>query len=77
MKSLRLQFFVIRFPKLKITLTALKDLKIIKPLICYAVKANSNKHILSFLAKKGSGADVVSEGELKKSIDNGIMLVKK
>ena len=50
-----------------------RSFKIIKPLICYAVKANSNKHILSFLAKKGSGADVVSDGELKKSIDNGIM----
>jgi len=33
--------------------------------ICYAVKANSNVAILKTLAKLGSGADVVSEGEIR------------
>ena len=46
--------------------------KNIKPLICYAVKANHNKKIIEILAKKGAGTDVVSVGELKKSIANGI-----
>ena len=46
--------------------------KKIKPLICYAVKANNNKHIIRHLAKEGCGADVVSKGELKKSLENGI-----
>ena len=34
------------------------------PLICYAVKANSNLEILSLLQAEGSGFDVVSGGEL-------------
>ncbi len=46
--------------------------KNIQPLICYAVKANHNKKIIDILAKQGAGTDVVSAGELKKSIANGI-----
>ncbi len=34
------------------------------PLVCYAVKANSNLNILHLLAQEGSGFDVVSAGEL-------------
>jgi diaminopimelate decarboxylase len=34
--------------------------------ICYSVKANSNLSILRLLAKKGSGFDVVSGGELER-----------
>ncbi len=34
------------------------------PLICYAVKANSNRAILTLLQEEGSGFDVVSGGEL-------------
>jgi diaminopimelate decarboxylase len=34
------------------------------PLICYAVKANSNLAILTLLREEGSGFDVVSGGEL-------------
>jgi diaminopimelate decarboxylase len=36
----------------------------VDPLICYAVKANSNLGILSVMAEHGSGFDVVSAGEL-------------
>ncbi len=46
--------------------------KINDPLICYAVKANANKHILKELKKRGAGADVVSVGELKLAISAGI-----
>jgi diaminopimelate decarboxylase len=35
-------------------------------LICYAVKANSNLHLLRLLAKHGSGFDIVSGGELER-----------
>lgn len=42
------------------------------PLVCYALKANSNKEVLAQLKKMGSGADVVSVGELKKAIKAGI-----
>ena len=43
-----------------------------KPLICYAVKANFNKNIIKTLANLGAGADVVSLGELKQCVTNGI-----
>jgi diaminopimelate decarboxylase len=43
-----------------------------KPLICFSVKANSNVEILKVLKKMGSGADVVSGGELLKAIKSGI-----
>lgn len=36
------------------------------PLICYAVKANSNLSILRLLAREGSGFDIVSGGELER-----------
>src|SRR5689334_10308438 len=40
-------------------------------LICYAVKANSNRAILSVLAKAGAGFDIVSGGELFRVIRAG------
>ncbi|MDZ7375967.1 MAG: diaminopimelate decarboxylase [candidate division KSB1 bacterium] len=40
--------------------------------ICYAMKANSNFHILKLLASLGSGADVVSGGELLLALRAGI-----
>ena len=36
-------------------------------LVCYAMKANSNQAVIKTLAKLGAGADVVSEGELKRA----------
>lgn len=39
--------------------------------ICYAVKANSNLHLLRLLAEAGSGFDVVSLGELQRVITAG------
>ena len=50
----------------------LKNFKKSKPLICFSVKANSNIQILKVLKKMGSGADVVSGGELLKAIKSGI-----
>ena len=41
-------------------------------LVCYAMKANSNQAVLATLAKLGAGADVVSEGELKRARAAGI-----
>ena len=41
-------------------------------LICYAVKANSNQAIIRELGKLGAGADVVSEGELRRALMAGI-----
>jgi diaminopimelate decarboxylase len=39
-----------------------------RPLICYAVKANSNLAVLRHFAGLGAGADVVSEGELRRAL---------
>src|ERR1700693_2915269 len=41
-------------------------------LVCYAMKANSNQAVIATLAKLGAGADVVSEGELKRALLAGI-----
>tara|TARA_B100000686_G_scaffold352046_1_gene452678 strand:+ start:2476 stop:3705 length:1230 start_codon:yes stop_codon:yes gene_type:complete len=46
--------------------------KNIKPLICFSVKSNSNLTLLKELSKMGSGADVVSIGELLKAMKAGI-----
>ena len=46
--------------------------KNVKPIICFSVKSNSNLAILKELKKMGSGADVVSIGELLKAIKAGI-----
>src|SRR6516162_2229459 len=41
-------------------------------LVCYAMKANSNQAVIKTFAKLGAGADVVSEGELKRARATGI-----
>jgi diaminopimelate decarboxylase len=41
-------------------------------LVCYAMKANSNQAVIKTLAKLGAGADVVSEGELKRARAAGV-----
>jgi len=41
-------------------------------LVSYAVKANTNQAIIGSLAQMGSGADVVSEGELRRALQAGI-----
>jgi len=43
-----------------------------RALVCYAMKANSNQAVIKTLAKLGAGADVVSEGELKRARLAGI-----
>ena len=46
--------------------------KTVQPLICFSVKSNANLTILRELKKLGSGADVVSIGELLKARKAGI-----
>ena len=40
--------------------------------ICYAVKANGNLALIGTLGRLGAGADVVSEGELRRALAAGI-----
>ncbi|MBX3482578.1 diaminopimelate decarboxylase [Phenylobacterium sp.] len=42
------------------------------PLIAFAVKANSNVAVLRTLAALGAGADVVSEGEVRRALAAGV-----
>src|SRR3974390_3347182 len=44
----------------------------VRALICYAMKANSNQAVIATLARLGSGADVVSGGELKRALAAGV-----
>ena len=41
-------------------------------LVCYAMKANSNQAVIRTLARLGAGADVVSEGELRRALAAGV-----
>ena len=41
-------------------------------LVCYALKANSNQAVIATLARLGAGADVVSEGELRRALAAGV-----
>jgi len=41
-------------------------------LVCFAVKSNSNQAVISTLARRGAGADVVSLGELKRALAAGV-----
>jgi diaminopimelate decarboxylase len=49
-----------------------KNFRSFSPLICFAVKANSNVSIIREIRKLGLGADVVSIGELMKALKAGI-----
>jgi diaminopimelate decarboxylase len=42
------------------------------PLICYAIKANSNQAVIGTLGRLGAGMDVVSEGELRRALAAGV-----
>lgn len=43
----------------------------VNPLICFAMKSNSNLAVLKTMAEHGAGFDVVSMGELKKALKIG------
>ena len=61
------------FKKLKNNILNFKqNFKSIKPIICFSVKSNPNKTLLGEIGKLGLGADVVSIGELMKSLKSGI-----
>jgi diaminopimelate decarboxylase len=61
------------YKRLRENINNFKDnFKSISPLICFAVKANSNINLLRNIKKLGLGADVVSVGELMKALKAGI-----
>ena len=44
----------------------------VNPLICFAVKSNTNAAVIQTFAAEGSGADVVSAGELYRARRAGV-----
>ena len=40
----------------------------LKPLVCYALKANGNLALLDIARREGTGFDIVSEGELRRAL---------
>ena len=61
------------FEKIKKNITDFKkNFKSFSPLICFAVKSNTNIKILKEIKKFNIGADVVSIGELMKALKAGI-----
>ena len=68
-KEVHTPFYCYSTKGLKTNFNILKDaFKDIDTKICYATKSNSNLSILKLLQEEGAGADVVSVGELKKSL---------
>ncbi|MBL8670302.1 MAG: diaminopimelate decarboxylase [Alphaproteobacteria bacterium] len=41
-------------------------------MVCYALKANSNQAVIATFARSGAGADVVSEGEMRRALAAGV-----
>ena len=61
------------YEKLKKNVINFKEnFKSFSPLICFAVKSNTNVNLLREIRKLGCGADVVSMGELMKALKAGI-----
>jgi diaminopimelate decarboxylase len=44
----------------------------VRALVCYSLKANSNQAVVKTFGELGAGADVVSEGELRRALAAGI-----
>ena len=49
-----------------------KSFKAFSPLICFAIKSNTNVNLIREIKKFGLGADVVSMGELMTAVKAGI-----
>ena len=72
-KKYKTPFYCYSLSQLKSNFYNFKNaFKNIKPIICFSVKSNANLALLRELKKLGSGADVVSIGELLKAKSAGI-----
>ena len=72
-KKYRTPFYCYSLSQLKSNFSNFSSVfKNIKPIICFSVKSNANLTLLRELKRLGSGADVVSAGELLKATKAGI-----
>ncbi len=68
-KNKQTPFYIYSYKKIKDNFAIFSNyFKETNPLVCFSVKSNSNTSLISELGKLGSGADVVSEGELLKAL---------
>ena len=68
-KNNQTPFYIYSYKKIRDNFSIFSNyFKGINPLVCFSVKSNSNTSLISELGKLGSGADVVSEGELLKAL---------
>jgi len=73
LKKYKTPFYCYSLSQLKNNFNIFRNaFKSTKPLICFSLKSNSNITLLKELKKMGSGADVVSVGELLKATKAGI-----
>ena len=76
-KKFRTPLYCYSYKKLHENILNIKNnFKKIDPLICFAVKSNTNIKILKEIKKFNLGADVVSIGELMKALKAGIKAQK-
>ena len=72
-KKFETPLYCYSYEKLKHNINNFKlNFKSFSPLICFALKANSNLMIIKEIKKLGLGADVVSKGELMKALKAGV-----
>ena len=72
-KKFETPLYCYSYEKLKHNINNFKlNFKSFSPLICFALKANSNLKIIKEIKKLGLGADVVSKGELMKALKAGV-----
>ena len=72
-KKIPTPFYLYSQKQIELNFTRFKSIfKKVNPIICFSVKSNSNPSILKLLKNLGSGADVVSQGELLRALNAGI-----
>jgi len=72
-KKFKTPIYCYSYKKLKENINNFKkNFKSFSPLVCFAVKANTNVNLIREIRKLGLGADVVSIGEMMKALKAGI-----
>ena len=72
-KKFSTPFYCYSYNKLKNNIQNLNSyFKKFSPLICFAIKSNTNINLIKEIKKFGLGADVVSKGELMLALKAGI-----
>ena len=72
-KKFKTPIYCYSYKKLKENISNFKkNFKSFSPLVCFAIKANTNVNLIREIKKFGFGADVVSIGEMMKALKAGI-----